>query len=180
MDLGDFNIFLLIFELLSILIIKVKNSFLLILITFFALLSCNSKQQPWDSDTLADPNNPKRKKIEQNSQTHKEEEEEEKLENNQFQEKKIAFTDKVKPLFEKHCMLCHSANPKINWLEYETALNYVNNGKLYLKVWELKDDLAQGMPLGNVFSMTEEERQQIVDWIEEEELQQITELADSN
>ena len=86
----------------------------------------------------------------------------------QIEQKKVSFTE-VKPLFEKHCMICHGAvDPKINWLDQKTAKEYVENGKLYHRIWEKKADPMKGMPLGNAFGMTEDERQQIVDWIEGE------------
>ena len=84
---------------------------------------------------------------------------------------RVSF-DEVKPLFEKHCMLCHRGVPPIiNWLDENTAKEYVENGKLYNRIWELKDDPMRGMPLGNAFGMTEEERQKIVEWLEGESAQ---------
>ena len=81
---------------------------------------------------------------------------------------RVSF-EEIKPLFEKHCMLCHRvAPPIINWLDQNTAKEYVENGKLYNRIWELKNDIQKGMPLGNSFGMTEEERLKIVEWIEGE------------
>ena len=84
---------------------------------------------------------------------------------------KTVFDD-IKPLFKKHCMLCHGfAEPKINWLDHTTAKSYVDNKNLYEKIWELRNDPVKGMPLGNSMRMTTEEREKIVKWIEDGGLQ---------
>ena len=78
----------------------------------------------------------------------------------------ILYSD-IQTLFDKHCMICHrTGESKINWVDYTTAKSYVDNGKLYERIWTLKEDQLKSMPLGNVFQMTIEERKQIVQWIE--------------
>ena len=89
---------------------------------------------------------------------------------------KVTFDD-IKPLFETHCIACHVEGasppqiPLIEWLDYNTAKSYADNGKLKERVWDLKDDPVKGMPMANATEMTEEERQQIVKWIEDGGLQ---------
>ena len=41
--------------------------------------------------------------------------------------------------------------PKINWVDYAVAKPYVDNGKLYEKIWTLREDEEKGMPMGNGF-----------------------------
>ena len=78
----------------------------------------------------------------------------------------ILYSD-IQTLFERHCMICHRTGVrKINWVDYTTAKSYVDNGKLYERIWTLKEDQLKSMPLGNAFKMTLEERKQIVQWIE--------------
>jgi len=79
---------------------------------------------------------------------------------------KVTFKD-IKPLFQKHCMLCHGSTPAIDWTSFDVSKEYGLNGKLYERIWSLKDDPVQGMPLGNAFQMTIEERQKIIDWIKD-------------
>ena len=74
----------------------------------------------------------------------------------------------VQPLFATHCAMCHPATSPPDWQDYAAAKAYVDNGKLYEKIWILyqsNDPLA--MPLGNTTGMTEDERQQIIRWIED-------------
>ena len=140
-----------------------RNTFLLY-ITLGVLLSCNGKKRPLsegqklngsDNTLQTADNSPQKKEAVDNSPTPN----------------ATLFSD-VSPLFEKHCMWCHgSYPPQINWLDYEVAKEYVENGELYNRVWVLKDDAKNSMPQGNSFSMTEEERQQIVKWIEDGGLQ---------
>lgn len=88
----------------------------------------------------------------------------------------VVFSD-IKPLFETHCIACHveAASPPqiplIEWLDYNTAKSYADNGKLKERVWDLRDDEIKGMPMANATEMTEEERKQIVKWIEDGGLQ---------
>ena len=73
----------------------------------------------------------------------------------------------VQPLFVTYCAMCHPATSPPDWQDYAAAKAYVDNGKLYEKIWILyqsNDPLA--MPLSNVTGMTEEERQQIIKWID--------------
>lgn len=70
------------------------------------------------------------------------------------------FDKDVKPLFEKHCAQCHSANwPDKNWLDYETAKK--NKDKIKLRVQNLT------MPPGNMTNMTKEERDIIIKWVDQ-------------
>ena len=73
----------------------------------------------------------------------------------------------VQPLFATHCAMCHPATPP-DWQDYAAAKAYADNGRLYEKIWTLyQADDPLAMPLGNATGMTEEERQQIIDWINE-------------
>lgn len=88
----------------------------------------------------------------------------------------VLFED-IKPLFETHCIACHVEGaappqiPLIDWLDYNIAKSYADNGKLKERVWDLREDLVKGMPMANATEMTEEERKQIVKWIEDGGLQ---------
>jgi len=80
---------------------------------------------------------------------------------------KTKFSD-ITPLFEKHCMICHGTNlPKIDFLNHKVAVRYIDNGKLYERIWTLKDDRLKSMPLGNSFKMTDAERKLIIKWIQD-------------
>ncbi len=88
----------------------------------------------------------------------------------QQEEPKVTFSE-IQPLFQKHCAYCHvpgapPAIPTIDWTDYAVAKSYVDSGVLYERMWTLKDDEEKGMPLGNGLDMTEEERKQIVSWIQ--------------
>ena len=124
-----------------------KQVILLIFFTFL-LTNCDYKKRAWD------PNNSGTSNIAQNTPAAA------------AQDQKILFSD-VKPLFEKHCMFCHNVAPKIDWLDYQISKAYADSGKLYARIWTLRDDVAKAMPLGNAFGMTPEERQLIVKWIED-------------
>ena len=93
----------------------------------------------------------------------------------QQEEPKVTFSE-IQPLFQKHCAYCHVPGappqiPTIDWVDYAVAKSYVDSGVLYERMWTLKDDEEKGMPLGNGLDMTEEERQLIVNWIEDGGLQ---------
>ena len=165
-----------------------KNRFLYILIVLSSLLSCG-KEQPWNPQATAQKENPKEKaqdKAKEDEPTQKSETTAQLESTTQAESTtqgnhhpagetnvetdfstKVSF-DEIRPLFEKHCMACHGViDPKINWLDLETAREYVQNGKLYHRIWELKDDMSKGMPLGGG-AISLEEREQIVEWIEGE------------
>ncbi len=81
---------------------------------------------------------------------------------------KISFETQIKPLFQKHCSLCHTAQmpPVVDWTDYSATKPYVDSGSLLERIWTLKDDPAKSMPLANAFQMTDEERELIKNWIE--------------
>ena len=141
---------------------RTYNNFglILLLIVFGTLLSCNGKKRPWSPQEEGPPGLSPAGPQDTGARLPAEEAEP------VLEEISVVFAD-VQPLFEKHCMSCHAfIDPKINWLDQETAKLYIENGILYQRIWELRDDPAKGMPLGNAFGMTEEERKTIVKWIE--------------
>ena len=89
---------------------------------------------------------------------------------NTVDQQQITFSE-VQPLLQKHCVYCHVPGapptiPTIDWGDYATTKPYVDNGILYERMWTLREDEEKGMPLGNGFDMTEEERKKIVSWIQ--------------
>ena len=138
------------------------NTFLLYIV-LGVLLSCNGKKRPLSEGQKLNGSDNTLQTADNNSQ---------KTESADKSPTSMTLFSDVSPLLEKHCMWCHGPiPPQINWLDYEVAKGYVENGELYNRVWELKDDAMNGMPQGNAFGMTEEERQQIVKWIEDGGLQ---------
>jgi uncharacterized membrane protein len=72
----------------------------------------------------------------------------------------ITYTKDVKPIFERRCSQCHNANwPDKNWLDYNKAKE--NKDKIKIKV---KD---KTMPPGNSTEITEEERNIIIQWVDD-------------
>ena len=143
---------------------------------FGLLLGCNGEQRPLDSspagttaDGTANANTTTGPATGATGST-------ENPNAGQGGEPKVVFAD-IKPLFETHCIACHVEGasppqiPLIEWLDYNTAKSYADNGKLKERVWDLREDLVKGMPMANATEMTEEERQQIVKWIEDGGLQ---------
>lgn len=73
----------------------------------------------------------------------------------------VIYTKDIKPIFEKRCILCHGPNNPNNlpnWLDYKTA---------YEKRLLIRERVVikKEMPLG--FSMPQEERDLVEQWIKE-------------
>lgn len=71
------------------------------------------------------------------------------------------YTKDIKPLFKKRCEMCHNAsNPSLNWMDYDTA---------FKKRKEIKDRVfvKKDMPMGNATNITEPERKEIADWVDQ-------------
>lgn len=72
----------------------------------------------------------------------------------------LSYNKDIKPMIEKHCSQCHNPNwPDKNWLDYETAKK--NKDAIKLRVGN------QTMPPGNITNMTQEERNKIIQWVNE-------------
>jgi len=70
----------------------------------------------------------------------------------------LTYTTDIKPIFEKRCAQCHNANWSAkNWMDYDTA--YANRNMIKLRVGN------QTMPPGNQTSMTKEERDKVIKWV---------------
>ena len=75
----------------------------------------------------------------------------------------VIFAD-VLPVFKSRCMSCHSTtSPK--WTEYDTALQFAENGKLIKRVILQKNMPKLGSPEAN--AMTDDERSLIEKWVKD-------------
>lgn len=74
-------------------------------------------------------------------------------------EKTYTFED-IKPIFEARCKMCHNANSgRGDWQDYDQAFKKRVQIKLRVK--------NKTMPMGNVTRMTEEERYQVIMWVDQ-------------
>ena len=157
-----------------------KNICFIVLAVLFSLFGCGP-QQPWNPQDVAQDlaNSDKTPQTATQDLAHSDKTPQTATQdlahsNKPPQEeiRKISFDDEIKPLFQARCTACHGAmDPKINWLDEPTAIEYVKNGELYNRVWKLKKDPDKGMPQRNATGMTEEEREIIVEWINYQQAQ---------
>lgn len=129
------------------------NNILFLLILFGSLLSCGGQQRSWSPQKEVPSVSSGGETPVAGSPVKR--------------ENLVVFAD-IQPLFQKHCAFCHLGGvPNINWVLYEVAKGYANDGRLYERIWTLRNDPGKGMPLANAFGMTEDERKRIVKWIED-------------
>src|SRR5690606_4145556 len=75
----------------------------------------------------------------------------------------VTFAE-VRPLFQTYRSRCHPNIMPPDWLQYDEALTYVQNGKLYQRVIEEQTMPLPGTPEAQ--SMSDEERDLIAKWIQ--------------
>lgn len=69
-------------------------------------------------------------------------------------ETEIKYSD-VQPLFLKRCGQCHNENKSPNWLNEQVAMTFAENGKLILRIVELKNMPPPGTAEASEFTVAE-------------------------
>ncbi|MCB0364679.1 MAG: c-type cytochrome [Bdellovibrionaceae bacterium] len=70
----------------------------------------------------------------------------------------------VRPIFKKNCGSCHPGKSAPDWTDEKLALQYIQNGKLWKRVFVDNNMPQPGSPESQSFS--KEEKQALRDWIE--------------
>ena len=70
------------------------------------------------------------------------------------------YTKDIKPLFKKRCSMCHDGMPQYDWQHYSLAYKY--RDLIKHKVF-----VTKSMPMGNATNMTDAERKEVAQWVDE-------------